>query len=451
MNSATRSWLSFAIGAALFVLLPQLFVGSATHARVITIAGICLVLWITEIVPPFVPTLLLWTSVPLFLAPIDPRFTLPKVLSWAADPVMALFFGGFALGVAADRSGLGMSLTRLALNRSTNSYGKFLFLVMLITAFLSMWISNIAAAALVFASMRPILDRCEKDDLLRRILLIGVALGADFGGIATPIGTGPNAIAIASISQTQPVSFLRWMVFAFPLMIGMLVASFLFLSRRTHRAEGVWKGTANLISDDKTTRDEAFPLKTFFVVFIGTAVLWLTEPIHKVPAAVIALGSAGILFLSRILSRKDLLRIDWSTLLLIAGGITLGRLLEQSGLVSSLTSDIPFAELHPTISLFLLCVTAATLSALMSNTATVVLLIPLATAFMPSPSTAILVAISASFGVPLLISTPPNAMAFGHGGVKFGDLFWPGIVLMLGGCVLIALTGRQVLNFAGIP
>jgi len=87
----------------------------------------------------------------------------------------------------------------------------------------------------------------------------------------------------------------------------------------------------------------------------------------------------------------------------------------------------------------------------MSNTATAVMLIPLAAAIMPDPSTAILIAISASFGLPFVISTPPNAMAFGEGGVRSSDFFWPGVIIMITGCAAVSLTGRAVLNLAGIP
>src|SRR5207237_433354 len=115
---------------------------------------------------------------------------------WAMDPVIALFFGGFLLGVALERSGWGDRLSTLGLRASGHSYFKFLGVVIMLTAFFSMWISNIAAASLVLASLYPVLSRLKPDDLTRRGLLLGVAFGADFGGMATPIGTGPNAIAI---------------------------------------------------------------------------------------------------------------------------------------------------------------------------------------------------------------------------------------------------------------
>lgn len=450
-----KRWILFAAVAALLIVGPQLLIESETYARIVSIGGVCLLLWISEIVPPFVPTLVLWTSVPLFLAPLDGKFALPNVLSWAVDPVMALFFGGFVLGVATESSGLDKRLTQFAIRSSGKSFGKFLLFVILITAFLSMWMSNIAAAALVLACLHPILGKFGNDHILRRALLIGVALGADFGGIATPIGTGPNAIAIASISATQPISFLSWMAFAFPLTIGMLIASYLVLSWRVRRDTSEWTDKNGELKDS-VFESEILPDNRsgqigFLIVLIGTIILWLTEPLHKVPAAVVALGSAAVLFLSGILAKKDLLRVDWSTLLLIAGGITLGRLLEQSALVKTVAANVPFADLDPTLSLFILCLASAVLSALMSNTATVVLLIPLASALIPSPSTAILIAVSASFGIPFIISTPPNAMVFGQGGVRFADLFWPGILLMVAGCLLVSVTGRVVLNFAGIP
>lgn len=325
-----KRWISFLIAATLVVLLPQVFVESPLYARVVSISGICLLLWITEVVPPFVPTLLLWCLVPFFLAPIDGRFALPNVLAWAADPVLALFFGGFALGVAAGRSGLDARLADLAIRASGTSYRKFLLIIILITAFFSMWISNIAAAALVFGFLAPIISKFDEDHLLRRTLLIGVALGANIGGIATPIGTGSNAMAIAAISPVQPISFLSWMAFAFPLTVGMLLISYLLLIWRTGKGDGEWaKRLAPVFVPRKETLGSgALNRVVFILILTGTAALWLTEPFHGIPSAVVAIGSAAVLFGSRTLGAKDLLRIDWSTLILIAGGITLGRLLE---------------------------------------------------------------------------------------------------------------------------
>jgi sodium-dependent dicarboxylate transporter 2/3/5 len=323
---------------------------------------------------------------------------------------------------------------------------------MAVTAFLSMWLSNIAAAALVLACLRPALSQMADDHVLRRAILVGVALSADIGGIATPIGTGPNAIAIGAIAPQQAISFINWMIFGSPLAAGMILLAFFMLRHRTKGIESEWKG-AEILSRVRAARPGKFSAREigFLFILIVTSGMWLTEPLHKIPSAVVALGAAVVLFVSGILDKRDLLRIDWSTLFLIAGGITLGRLLEQTGIVHDLAASIPFSQFNATVSLFILCLTSAALSALMSNTATAVMLIPLAMALIPYPSTAILIAVSASFGLPFMISTPQNSMVFGEGGLRFKDLFLPGIIIMLVGCLVVSLTGRMVLNVAGIP
>ncbi len=448
-----RRWLLITVGVLIAVIIPQLLVESQFYARIISVASVCLLLWLTEATPPFVPSLVLWALVPLALGTLDERMRLPTVLVWAADPVLALFFGGFALGVAAKRYGLDQDMIEYALVISGDSYKKLLLFVILITAFLSMWLSNIAAAALMLACLRPAFNSLDESDLLRRVLLVGVALGADLGGMATPIGTGPNAVAIASLADTGPITFIGWMLFAFPLTIGMLFFSYFLL---VWRIGGTDVQMATNIKFETTRRDRvddpafARGRSVLLGIMAGTICLWLSEPLHGISAAIISICASALLFLTRILDKDSLKRIDWSTLILISGGITLGKLFETSGIILAFSRSVPFEAFDPTFGLFLVCMFTAVLASLMSNTASVIMLIPLATALIPSPSTAILVAISASFGIPFIISTPPNAMAFGEGGVRSSDLFWPGIIIMLLGCLIISTTGPAVLKLAGI-
>jgi solute carrier family 13 (sodium-dependent dicarboxylate transporter), member 2/3/5 len=187
------------------------------------------------------------------------------------------------------------------------------------------------------------------------------------------------------------------------------------------------------------------------LIFFATVAAWLTEPLHHIPSAITALITVAVLFGSGLLKRDDLARIDWSTLLLIAGGIGLGNLLEQSGVVKTASASLPWQEVPHLARLFVLCFVSALLSALMSNTASVTMLIPLAAGIDPAPSTAILIAVAASLGIPFVISTPPNAMVHGEGGITFFDLAIPGVILMIVGCAVISLTGPTVLNFMGIP
>src|SRR4051794_8512330 len=121
-----RRWIIIAIAVGILVVVPQILIESEIYARVISVAGICLLLWMSEAVPPFIPTLLLWVLIPLSLGSFDSRYSLSSVLTWAMDPVIALFFGAFLLGVALEQSGWGHRLSTLGLRASGHSYFKFL-------------------------------------------------------------------------------------------------------------------------------------------------------------------------------------------------------------------------------------------------------------------------------------------------------------------------------------
>jgi sodium-dependent dicarboxylate transporter 2/3/5 len=414
-------------------------------SRTTIVAGVCLTLWLTEVVPPYVPTFVLWALTPLLLSRFGDQFQLTRVLGWSANPVLALFLGGFALSVAAHRYGIDSLIARLAVRLSRGSQLLLLILTAAATASLSMWMSNIAAAAMMIAALHPMFYGVPKSDPFRRALLLGIALGANFGGIATPIGTGPNAIAIAAISSKHAITFAAWMVFALPLALGLLIAGLVLVIAR-FRVRG--KGSELAEVFPKAPDRGGWLVMTLFFL---TVLAWLTEPLHGVPSAIVALITTSVLFASGLLKRDDLGRIDWSTLVLIAGGIGLGNLLEQSGLVRIAGTSMPWQELPHVVRLFTLCFASALLSALMSNTAAVTMLIPLAAGIDPAPSTAILIAVAASLGIPFVISTPPNAMIYGEGGITFSDLAFPGLILMIIGCVLVSTTGPFVLNLVGIP
>ena len=339
--------------------------------RALIVAAVCLTLWLTEVVPPYVPTFVLWALTPLLLYRFGDQFQLTRVLGWSANPVLALFLGGFALSVAASRYGIDSLIARLAVRLSRGSKFLLLALTFTATASLSMWMSNIAAAAMMIAALHPLFVGVPQGDRFRRALLMGIALGANFGGMATPIGTGPNAIAIAAISTSHPITFVEWMVFALPLAIGLMMAGLVILKVRFY----VHGAATELPDISVTTPNRQGQL--VMIVFFVTVAVWLTEPFHGTSSGIVALISTAVLFGSGLLKRDDLARIDWSTLLLIAGGIALGNLLEQAGVIRVAGAAMPWHEVPPVVRLFTLCFASALLSALMSNTAAVTMLIPL--------------------------------------------------------------------------
>ncbi len=435
--------LALMAGVAVGLAVAAVALGWGAPARAAIIAGLCIALWLSEWVPVWVPTVVLWVSAPLLLAPYGDAFAPQRVLAWSADPVLALFFGGFALAAAAGRHGADRAVAAAALRLSHGGAMRTIALAAVATAALSMWMSNIAAAALMLGAFAPVLAGEPRDGTFRRGLLLGIALAADVGGIATPIGSGPNGIAIAAVERQQAITFVHWMVFGVPLTAGLLVGV-LVLVAVWIRPSGVVRLPEGFLAGP---RGRIRPLAAVFGV---TVALWLTEPIHGVRAWVVALAAAGALFVLGLLRPGDLKRIDWGTLVLIAGGIGLGAMLDRSGLMREVAGRLPLEAASPTLRILVLCLLSAFLSALMSNTGTAAMLVPLAVATSGAPSAAVLVAVASSLGVPFVISTPPNAMAFGAG-LRAKDLLVPGLVVMVVGCAVVALTGPWVLRAVGIP
>lgn len=435
------------VAAGLTVLVAAVslaLIADPVLARVVMLGGCALVLWLSEAVPLHVTSLALMAAIPLVLGTRDPAYGLRPVLHWAADPVLALFFGGFALGVAATRHGLDVQIAERALAISRHGRRRLLALVIAATALLSMWISNIAAAALMLAALRPHLHHGSGTASFRSALLLGVAMGANLGGMATPIGAGPNGIAIAHLEEWTRITFVQWMGFALPLTALALGFGYLLIVR-AHRVEGSYQPLGTRI---EPLRPRA---RSLIAVFALAVVAWLTEPFHGVPAPVVAIAAAAVLFGGGWLEREDLGRIDWSTLLLIAGGILLGRIAEHSGLMETMARGLAGSErpLVWTMTGFVLL--AAVMGAVISNTASAALLIPLALGLGLPRSIAVMIALGTAFGVPFAISSPPNAMAYGEGGLRARDLLRVGLPLMILGALAVGLTGPFVLRLMGLP
>jgi sodium-dependent dicarboxylate transporter 2/3/5 len=417
------------------------FVGfEGAHARAAgAITAVCLALWLSEVVPSFVPTLVLVVAAPLALAPdVEMR----TVLGWMADPVLALFFGGFVLGEAAAVHGLARLLATTAV-RGAGGRARWLVAgAAAMTAFLSMWMSNVAAAALMFACVQPMFP---EDSRLRRAVLVAVALGANLGGMATPISSGPNAIAIAAMERSTP--FLSWMVFAVPLLVGSLAVAVVLLVL-VHRV----RASDRIPTITPVPEGTGVAQRPVWVAVVAAVAIlaWVTEPLHGVPAPIVSMALAVTLFATRLVPAERIRHLDWGTLLLIAGGVGLGRLAEATGLIDPIATALVSAGEGPVVRLAVLVFASAVLASVMSNTGTAALMVPLSVAVLPEvPTAPILIALASSYGMPFVVSTPPNAMAVGAG-ARGKDLLLPGLVLLVAGCLILALTGPYALKVFGV-
>jgi sodium-dependent dicarboxylate transporter 2/3/5 len=408
-------------------------IGDPLHARAAALAGACLVLWLGEAVPPFVPTFLLLAAVPLVL-PGD-GYRVETVLRWMADPVLVLFLAGMVLGVAAQRHGIDVWISGKALRWSGGHRLRLLALVMAVTTALSMWMSNAAATVVMLTAMGPVIAALAPGDRFRTALLVAIAIAANLGGLATPIASPPNAIAMEALEGRYALTLAGWMGFGLPCAALFVAVGYLLLVVRYRLLADQDRVAAASPAGATATGGGA---KLVACVSMAMVAGWIGEPWLGVPIAVVAALGLAVIFAGGLLPAGDLSRVDWATLALIAGGIALGRMLQETGCVNAFAASVDWQALSSPLRLALLVAGAALLSSVTSNTATATIAIPLALAIDPWPWTPVLVALGCSLGMPFAISTPANALVYARG-LRSGDLLLPGLVFIVLGCALTAL------------
>lgn len=274
-------------------------------------------------------------------------------------------------------------------------------------------------------------------------------VAANIGGIGTPIGTPPNAVALKYLIDENNISFGEWMAFGVPFVVVMLFIAWLLLT-------ALFPATQKQIDlNIKGQFLKTGKAITVYVTFVVTILLWLLGDLHGMNAYVVALIPVAIFSMFNIITKEDLKRISWDVLWLVSGGIALGVALDKSGLAKNAIDAIPFASLHP----LLLIVGASLLCLLMANfmshTATANLLLPLVAALgasmqglLPYGGEVVLilaVTFAASLGMSLPISTPPNALAYASGHIATNQMAKVGVVLGLIG-LLVTYAMLYLLN-----
>jgi sodium-dependent dicarboxylate transporter 2/3/5 len=437
--------------------------------------------WLTEAVDIEVTALLPIVAFPLFgVAPLS------KVLPPYAADVIFLFMGGFIIGLAIERWGLdrriAFSVLRLVGARPGAIVGGF----MVVTAFLSMWVSNTATAAMMVPIAISVIDLVlrsrtgaglkesggiPQDRIPERNfatgLLLCVAYSASIGGIATIIGSPPNGIAVRYILQTfkQEVTFFDWLLIGGPFTLIFLPIAWLMITRVLFRSDiGEIAGGRQHFHEEyrklgPLTRGE----KTVLAVFGLVAFLWIVSPLLKPIAvagvkplaglsdSVIAMLGAMALFLIPVDRAKGVRAMNWATavklpwgvLMLFGGGLTLATAVEANGVSEFIgNASRGMSGLHPL--LLLLAITAMTvfLSELTSNTAQVATMVPVLAAMAPvlgmNPYVLIIACtLGASSAYMMPVGTPPNAIVFGTGLVRMPQMMKAGVWLNLAGILVI--------------
>lgn len=394
--------------------------------KCLSIFVLAAVFWITEAIPLYVTSFVI-----LFLETIllsTPEIPYKIFVYPFFSPVIILFMGGYILSTALHKYKIDIILAKNILNTFGKKPAWITFGLMAVTAFLSMWMSNTATTAMMITVSLPIIYSLDKDDNFRKLIILSIPFAANLGGMATPIGTPPNAIALETLRNLPGVgaiSFLGWMKFGLPVSIILLFIAWIVLLL-------FFKPKLNSYSFDVTIENKLSNKSKFVIVItVITILLWLTSFKHKLPDAVTALLPIIIFLAFGILNAKDFRSIGWDVLMLLGGGLSLGVAMTKSGLSTWLIAQISFDSLPDFAALGIISTITITLSSFMSNTATTNLLMPIVTKIptIAPLAAAIATALAASCAMVLPISTPPNAIAYGSNELKVKDMVKAGIVI----------------------
>jgi solute carrier family 13 (sodium-dependent dicarboxylate transporter), member 2/3/5 len=445
--------------------------------------------WFAELIPLAVTGLLVPVyAVLLGVLPASSAF-LPF-----GNQVLFLFIGSFFLAKAMQKHRWDTRMAYFILSQRFVSHdpGRLIFMIGLLCYILSMWISNTASCAIMTPMCLGIVTtvkdnfKSETDySHFKTRLLLTCAFASSIGGMATPVGSPPNMLAIQFLQNMNiRIDFFDWMLFGLPISGMMLFALYYILKRffpvgnmdleaASDYFVNKFKGLGKISSSETQV----------FMVFIMAVTLWILPGLLKnvlagtsagtffaenLPMGVVALFSAILLFImsykdevtgamKRNICWEDVAHIDWGTILLFGGGLCLGKILQSSGLARAF-GDVIFSVSHDqfliigAISVFF----GILMSELSSNTASTSIIVPIILSTfstLPEGKLILLVvatAFGASYGFMLPVSTPPNAIVFGTGEVKLRDMIRSGIFFDLSGLVLIVTFVLFIFPLIGI-
>ncbi len=447
--------------AILFLPIESIPIDNLTliQHRLLAIFVLAALLWILEPVPVFATSVLIITLELIMISDKGLhifRSAVPEseagelmaytdILSTFSSPIIVLFLGGFALAIAANKYALDINLSRILL-KPFGSQPRYIMLgLMMITATFSMFMSNTATTVMMLALLGPILATLPKGPKEVKALVLSIPISANLGGIATPIGTPPNAIALQYLHENHSISFLDWMQLGLPFVLLQLVFAW-WLLQKLFPFNG-FKIELELVGEFQ----KCWQAILVYFTFATTILLWLTTAWHGMNTYVVAIIPLALFTLTGIIGEKELKQINWDVLWLVAGGIAIGLGLDKTGLAAALAGAIDYTSLLPATIMIVLALVCWLMANFISNTATANLLMPIAAAVassmdnLPIQTLLVVVAFAASLGMILPVSTPPNSLAYSTRLIEGKDMAKVGLIMGLSGLLVIYLAVKFVI------
>ncbi|MDX8343342.1 DASS family sodium-coupled anion symporter [Rossellomorea sp. YZS02] len=463
-----RQTIGFVLGPLLFMLILLFFSPEGLSKEAVAVlAGTVwiAVWWITEAIPIPATSLL-----PIILFPVTGALQSGEVTSAYGDGTIFLFMGGFIIAIAMEKWNLHKRIAMNIILLIGTSTERIVLGFMLATGFLSMWISNTATAMMMLpigtAVVYQVNESLQKKGAKRtghfsKVIMLGIAYSASIGGLGTLIGTPPNTIFAAVIKQLYGIdfSFAKWMLFGVPLAAILLMVTWWYLIKVAFQLKiKELPGGREIVEKENYSLGRiSFEEKLVLTVFVATALCWITrsfllnEWIPSLDDTIIAITGALVLFLlpgrkqSRLMNWDDAKKLPWGILLLFGGGLAIAKGFKETGLAEwigkqlTVLDGISFIIILVAVTAFVIFLTEIT-----SNTATATMMFPimaaLAAALDVHPYSLMVAAgLAASCAFMLPVATPPNAVVFGSGYIKMGDMVKAGVWLNLISIVFITL------------
>lgn len=422
-------------------------------------------LWLTEAVPMGLAAL-----IPLIAFPLAGISSMEKTAAPYANSAVFLFMGGFLVSATFERWGLHKRMAYFALSRVGTEPRRIVFAVILVTAFLSMWISN-TATTLMMTPIAVAIVSSLRETRTAEATLLGVAYAASLGGIGTPIGTPTNLIflgAAKSLFPNEPtITFAQWTMYGVAYLILAIPICWLIVvtTARVPKGAAVPLASLGIERPGPWSRAE----KTALVVCSITALLWMTRspgwsswfPEAKmINDATVAVLMAAVAFLlpvgddQRLLDWSEFKRIPWDVLILFGGGFALAEVLESSGFSKWAGAELSFVGGWPPVLMIVaICIAVTLLSEVASNVATATMMMPIAAALAVSihvhPYFLMIPAVlAASSGFMLPVATAPNTIVYGTGHVRVKAMARSGLLLDIAAAAIITLLIFTVIPWA---
>lgn len=426
---------------------------TVTQQSVLFILFFAIGLWITEAVPPFAVGILI-VGFLVFTMGRDEGMDAKRYAQVWSDGVIWLFLGGFFLAEGMKKTNLDVSLLKLAAPKFGNQQKMILLGLMLVTAVLSMLMSNTATTAMMIATVSPLFLMAGKESSFSKALVLGIPTAAAIGGMGTIIGSAPNAIAVGAMESIGiKISFIEWMLVGVPVSLILL---FVFWKMLLHKYQ-LKSQTISLdflldapaSSEEEAEKIEESKIKKQIVLVVMgvTLLLWLTSQWTKIPVAAVSGIPIVALTLLGIIDADDVRSLPWDTLMLVAGGLALGMAIQEQGLATYFVDQVSHYDINLYALVVIFSLITVVFSNFMSNTAATTIFIPIAISLIGLNADfdpvifPLVIGLSASCALLLPVSTPPNAIAYSTGIIQQQDFRMGGIGIgLIGPLVIIAFT-----------